>query len=96
METVYWLWGNRLRIHQVWGSLKLIRVDETSNLFLIRFFPLYMLVLKCLMPFKNPEQAESGLEMKWPEDSERLKCDGKGLAEVHRGMEDAVVFYGDT
>ena len=55
-----------------------------------------MLVLKCLMPFKNPEQAESGLEMKCPEDSERLKCDGKGLAEVHRGMEDAVVFYGDT
>ena len=27
-------------------------------------FPLYMLILKCFMPFKNPEQAEGGLEMK--------------------------------
>lgn len=48
------------------------------------------------MPFKKPEQAEGGLEMKWLEDSERLKYNGKGLAEVHRGMEEAVVFYGDT
>jgi len=38
METVYRLWGNRLRIHQVLGSLKLIGVAKTSNLFLITFF----------------------------------------------------------
>ena len=64
MKTVYWPWGNRLRIHQVWGSLKLIRVDKTSNLFLISSFPLYILVFKCLMLLKKPEQAEGGLEMK--------------------------------
>ena len=48
------------------------------------------------MPLKKTEQAEGGLEMKWLEDSERLKWDGNGLAEVHRGMEESVVFYGDT
>ena len=28
METVYWPWGNRLRILKVWGSLKLIGVEK--------------------------------------------------------------------
>ncbi|SBO14937.1 hypothetical protein ANAPC1_01314 [Anaplasma phagocytophilum] len=39
MEMVYRTWGNRLRIHQVLGSLKLIGVAKTSNLFLFTFFP---------------------------------------------------------
>ena len=50
METVYRPWGNRLRIHQVWGSLKLIRVDKTSNLFFIRFFHCACLFLSALCP----------------------------------------------
>jgi hypothetical protein len=48
------------------------------------------------MPLKKPEQAEDGLEMKWLEDSETMKWDRQCLAEVHRRMEEAVVFYGDT
>ena len=35
METVYRPWGNRLRIHQVLGSLNLIGIAKISNLFFI-------------------------------------------------------------
>ena len=53
METVYWPWGNRRRIHQVCGSLKLIRVDKTSNLFFILFFHCACLFLSALCPSRN-------------------------------------------
>ena len=54
METVYRPWGNRLRIHQVLGSLKLIGVAKTSNLFLITFFHVKCLLLSYLNPSKTP------------------------------------------
>ena len=54
METVYTPWGNRLRIHQVLGSLKLIGVAKTSNLFLITFFHVKCLLLSSLSPSKTP------------------------------------------
>ena len=54
METVYWPWGNRRRIHQVCGSLKLIRLAKTSNLFLIRFFHLTCWLLSSLRPSRAP------------------------------------------
>ena len=38
LEMVYRPWGKRLSIHQILGSLKLIGVAKTSNLFLITFF----------------------------------------------------------
>ena len=48
MEMVYRPSGNRLMIHQVLGSLKLIRVEKTSNLFLITFFHVKCLLLSSL------------------------------------------------
>ena len=48
MEMVYRPWGNRLRIHQVLGSLKLIGVAKTPNLFLITFFHVKCLFLSSL------------------------------------------------
>ena len=52
-EMVYRTWGNRLRIHQVLGSLKLIGVAETSNLFLITFFHVKFLLLNSLSPSRT-------------------------------------------
>ena len=54
MEMVYRLWGNRLRIHQVLGSLKLIGVAKTPNLFLITFFHVKGLLLNTLSPSRTP------------------------------------------
>ena len=54
MEMVYRTWGNRLRIHQVLGSLKLIGVAKTSNLFLITFFHVKCLLLSSLSPSRTP------------------------------------------
>src|SRR5574337_312824 len=54
LETVYRPWGNRLRIHQVLGSLKLIGVTKTSNLFLITFFHVKCLLLSSLSPSRTP------------------------------------------
>ena len=54
MEMVYRPSGNRLRIHQVLGSLKLIRVEKTSNLFLITFFHVKCLLLSSLSPSRIP------------------------------------------
>ena len=56
METVYRPWGHRLRIHQVLGSLKLIGVEKTSNLFLITFFHVKGLLLSSLSPSRNPNR----------------------------------------
>ena len=53
MEMVYRLWGNRLRIHQVLGSLKLIGVAKTSNLFLFIFFHVKCLLLSSLSPSRT-------------------------------------------
>ena len=50
METVYTPWGNRLRIPQVLGSLKLNGVAKASNLFLITFFHVKCLLLSSLCP----------------------------------------------
>ena len=54
METVYISWGNRLRIHQVLGSLKLIGVAKTYNLFLITLFHVKCLLLSSLRPSRTP------------------------------------------
>ena len=54
METVYTPWGNRLRIHQVLGSLKLIGVAKTYNLFLITLFHVKCLLLSSLRPSRTP------------------------------------------
>ena len=54
MEMGYRPWGNRLRIHQVLGSLKLIGVAKTSNLFLITFFNVKCLLLSSLSPSRTP------------------------------------------
>ena len=53
-ETVYRPWGNRLRIHQIFGSLKLIWVAKTSNLFLITFFHVICLLLSFLSLSRTP------------------------------------------
>ena len=53
-EMVYRTWGNRLRIHQVLGSLKLIGVAKTSNLFLITFFHVKCLVLSSISLSRIP------------------------------------------
>lgn len=50
-----------------------------------------MLALKFLKPLRNPQQAEGDLEMKCLEDSEGMKWDRKGSADVHRGMKEAGV-----
>ena len=54
METVYRSLDNRLRIHQVLGSLKLIEVGKPSKLFLITFFHVKCLLLSSLSPSKAP------------------------------------------
>ena len=54
MEMVYRTWGNRLRIHQVLGSLKLTGVAKSSNLFLITFFHVKCLLLISLSPSRTP------------------------------------------
>ena len=54
MEMVYRPWVNRLRIHQVMGSLKLIGLAKTSNLFLITFFHVKCLLLSYLRPSRTP------------------------------------------
>ena len=54
METVYRTLDNRLRIHQVLVSLKLIGVAKTSNLFLITFFHVKCLLLNSLSPSRTP------------------------------------------
>ena len=54
METVYRPWGNRLRIHQVLGPLKLIGVAKTSNQFLITVFHVKCLFLTSLRPSRTP------------------------------------------
>ena len=56
METVYRLWGNRLRIHQVLGSLKLIGVATTFSLFLITFLHVKCLLLSSLSPSRTPNR----------------------------------------
>ena len=60
METVYTPWGNRLRIHQVLGSLKLIGEAITSNLFLITFFHVKCLLLSSLSPSGTPNRQKVG------------------------------------
>ena len=60
METVYRPWGNRLRIHQVLGSLKLIGVAKTSNLFLITFVLVKCLFLSSLSPSRTPTRKRVG------------------------------------
>ena len=54
MEMVYRTWGNRLRIHQVLGSLKLTGVAKSSSLFLITFFHVQCLLLSSLSPSRTP------------------------------------------
>ena len=54
MEMVYRPWGKRLSIHQVLGSLKLIGVPKTLNLFLITFFHVKCLLLSYLRPSRTP------------------------------------------
>ena len=54
IETVYRPWGNRLRIHQILGSLKLIWVAKTSNLFLITFIHVKCLLLSFLSLSRTP------------------------------------------
>ena len=54
MEIVYRPWGNRLSVHQVLGSLKLIGVAKTSNLFLITFFHVKCLVLSSISLSRIP------------------------------------------
>ena len=53
MEMVYRPWDNRLSIHQVMGSLKVIGVAKTSNLFLITFFHVKCLLLTSLSPSRT-------------------------------------------
>ena len=60
MEKVYRPCGNRLRIHQVLGSLKLIGVEKTSNLFLITFFHVKCLLLSSLSPSRTPNRKRVG------------------------------------
>ena len=54
LEMVYRPWGKRLSIHQILGSLKLIGVAKTSNLFLITFFHVKCLLLSYLRPSRTP------------------------------------------
>ena len=54
METVYISWGNRLRIHQVLGSLNLTGVAKTYNLFLITLFHVKCLLLSFLSLSRTP------------------------------------------
>ena len=54
MEMLSRPWGKRLSIHQVLGSLKLIGVPKTSNLFLITFFHVKCLLLSYLRPSRTP------------------------------------------
>ena len=54
METLHRPLGNRLRIHQVLGSLKLTGEAKTSNLFLITFFHVKCLLLSSLRPSRTP------------------------------------------
>ena len=54
METEYTRWGNRLRIHQVLWSLKLIGVAKAYNLFLITLFHVKCLLLSSLRPSRTP------------------------------------------
>ena len=60
MEMVYRPWGKRLSIHQVLGSLKLIGVAKTSNLFLITFFHVKCLLLSSLSPSRTPTRKRVG------------------------------------
>ena len=60
MEMVYRPWGNRLRIHQVWGSLKLIGVEKSSNMFLITIFHVKCLLLSSLSPSRTPNRKRVG------------------------------------
>ena len=60
MEMVYRPWGNRLRIHQVLGSLKLTGVAKSSNLFLITFFHVKCLLLSSLSPSRTPTRKRVG------------------------------------
>ena len=53
MEMVYRPWGKKLSIHQVLGSLKLIGIAKTSNLFLITFFHFKWLLLSYLRPSRT-------------------------------------------
>ena len=54
MEMGYRPWGNRLRIHQLLWSLKLIGVAKISNLFLITFFHVKCLVLSSISLSRIP------------------------------------------
>ena len=56
MEMLHRPLGNRLRIHQVLGSLKLTGEAKTSNLFLITFFHVKCLLLSSLSPSKTPSK----------------------------------------
>ena len=60
METVYRPLHNRLRIHQVLGSLKLIELGKTSKLFLITFFHVKCLLLSYLSPSRTPTRKRVG------------------------------------
>ena len=60
METVSRPLDNRLRIHQVLGSLKLIEVGKTSKLFLINFFHVKCLLLNSLSPSRTPTRKRVG------------------------------------
>ena len=60
MEMVYRTLDNRLRIHQVLWSLKLIEVGKTSKLFLITFFHVKCLLLSSLNPSRIPTRKRVG------------------------------------
>ena len=60
MEMVYRPWGNRLRIHQVLGSLQLIGVAETSKLLLTTLIHVKFLVLSSLSPSRTPTRKRVG------------------------------------
>ena len=60
METVYRTCGNRLSIHQILGSLKLIGVAKTSNLFLTTFIHVKCLLLSSLSPSRTPTRKRVG------------------------------------
>ena len=59
-ETVCKTLGNRLSIHQVWGSLTLIIGDQIPNLFLITLFHLKCLLLSSLSPSGTPNRQKVG------------------------------------
>ena len=60
METVYRPCDNRLRVHQILGSIKLIGVAKTTNLFLTIFIHVKCLLLSSLSPSRTPTRKRVG------------------------------------